>query len=268
LLSVFQAVSLRDEVQVRPSGDITLRTQPELPFADQTNLVLRAALLLRHLAGVRAGAQLTLHKRIPTAAGLGGGSADAAATLVGLRRLWGLAGFELGPAAEQLGSDVPFFLHTSTALVSGRGEVVQALPPLPARPVVLVRPAVALATRDVFSALSRAEWSDGAATRDVARALATGRHLPEDRLRNSLQAAAERCCPPLARLRTALEASGRKAHLSGSGPVLFLFPHSRAEAHAIAAEARARGADAYFCHTVRYAPLQFRFPASGRQPPG
>ncbi|MFN0056654.1 MAG: 4-(cytidine 5'-diphospho)-2-C-methyl-D-erythritol kinase, partial [Planctomycetales bacterium] len=138
LETLMVSVGLYDTLQLKadPSGKIELAchdagTLPpgalprELPPADGTNLVVRAAQLLRQVTGTQQGARLELIKRIPMAAGLAGGSSDAAAALIGLNRLWrlDLTGRELHELAAQLGSDVPFFLcPTPAAICRGRGE--------------------------------------------------------------------------------------------------------------------------------------------------
>jgi 4-diphosphocytidyl-2-C-methyl-D-erythritol kinase len=259
LVSVFQAISLGDALEFSAAADLTMVSEPALPFDADANLVMRAARLLAAATRAPGGASIRLRKRIPVAAGLGGGSADAAATLLGLRALWGLANFDLRPAAEQLGSDVPYFLSSATVLVQGRGELLQPLPPMPVRSVVLLRPVAGLATKDVFAALSPAEWTDGSATRALAAALAGGRGLADASLTNTLLPAAERCCPALARLRAGLEAAGWTPHLSGSGPTLFLLPDSAPEATRMRAAARELGAETWFCRTLRRSPLQLRY---------
>ena len=100
---------------------------------------MQAGRLLRVASGEQRGAAITLRKRIPVAAGLGGGSSDAAAALLGLRKLWGLdmPEGELAAIASRLGSDVPFFLHGGTALASGRGDVLTPLPQ-PVEPFAVV----------------------------------------------------------------------------------------------------------------------------------
>lgn len=257
-MSVFQAITLCDTLEFSAADDLTLVSDPVLPFADEANLVIRAARGLAAVAHVAAGARIALQKRIPVAAGLGGGSADAAATLVGLRALWRLGGFDLRATAEQLGSDVPFFLSSATVLVRGRGELLQPLPSLPVHPLVLVRPAVAVPTRDVFVALRASEWTDGSATLALAAALAGRRGLAEAALSNGLLPAAERCCPALAHLRAGLQDAGWRPHLSGSGPTLFLFPASPAEAAQMRRTARALGAESWSCRTLRQPPLRAR----------
>jgi 4-diphosphocytidyl-2-C-methyl-D-erythritol kinase len=127
LWSVVQKVDLCDRLTLadRPDGEVTFTCdRPELAGPD--NLAWRAALLLRDRSGLAHGAHLTLEKRIPAGAGLGGGSSDAAAALAGLDRLWGLGvpPRELAALGAELGSDVPLFLHPSPSLMEGRGEKV------------------------------------------------------------------------------------------------------------------------------------------------
>jgi 4-diphosphocytidyl-2-C-methyl-D-erythritol kinase len=154
LRSVMQTLELHDTLELRPAPAI--RFACDVPaLAGEDNLVPRAARLLRTATGYAGGVDVTLHKRIPVNAGLGGGSSDAAATLLALNRLWGLAltPERLAELGAALGSDVPFFFYAPLALVSGRGEVVEALPPAPPAFVVLLQPPCGLSTAQVFAAL-------------------------------------------------------------------------------------------------------------------
>ena len=131
-----QAIDLADELVALPAPDGSVSLECNDPaLADSAdNTVLTAARLLKEAAGVEQGARLLLRKSIPVAAGLGGGSADGAAALVALARLWNVAvpHDRLMDLAAAVGSDVPFFLGESpTALVEGRGETITALPSLP-----------------------------------------------------------------------------------------------------------------------------------------
>jgi 4-diphosphocytidyl-2-C-methyl-D-erythritol kinase len=127
------------------------------PFADalpdKDNLVLRAAEALREAAGIEAVASLILHKNLPIASGIGGGSADAAAALRLLTRLWGIDPKHASSVAPKLGSDVPACLLSMTARGEGAGDALQLLvdPTIAGTPVLLVNPGVALSTRDVFA---------------------------------------------------------------------------------------------------------------------
>ena len=157
LRTVMQAVDLCDELELatREDGRIALNcSDPALPMGDG-NLVVRAARMMQERSGTRRGADLALRKRVPVGGGLGGGSADAALTLLGLDRLWGLdTGREaLTEMAASLGSDVAFFLHGGTALCEGRGERVTPVPCGGEFSYVLVTPSVGVSTREVYGAL-------------------------------------------------------------------------------------------------------------------
>src|SRR2546425_4781770 len=131
ITTVKQAVDLADRLVLEDADVLELRTTaPDVP-TDGTNLALRAALALREMAGSSRGVRITLEKRIPVAAGLGGGSTDAAAVLVGLSRLWGLRWprDRLAEVGVTLGMDVPFFLHGGAAVGAGSGGRAGALPP-------------------------------------------------------------------------------------------------------------------------------------------
>lgn len=147
------------EAEVAVGGELSLEVEPEgaAPPGDD-NLVLRAARLLWDACGSRPGARLRLVKRVPSGGGLGGGSADAAAALVLLDRLWtlGVPPEVLHGLAARLGSDVPFFLHGGLALGVGRGDEVYPLPDL-AEPlhVVVAAPPVEILTAEVYGRLGR-----------------------------------------------------------------------------------------------------------------
>ena len=236
LTTVYQAVSLYDEVTARRGDQLTLTMEGEgagsLPL-DGSNLVLRAARALAEHAGVPAHARLHLRKQIPIAAGLAGGSADAAAALVACDALWetGLVRDELAEVAATVGSDVPFLVLGGTALGTGRGETVS---PVLARPSswhwVVAAAEGGLSTPDVYGELDRLR-ADGAApmplgpTDDLLAALRQrSPAVLGGVLGNDLEAAALSLRPELA----ATLAAGRKAGalaglVCGSGPsCLFL----------------------------------------------
>jgi len=131
IASILQSVGLCDTVSASAASELLIEA-PGLDCPLAENLILKAARLLQDVTGYTGGACIQVTKRIPQAGGLGGGSSDAAATLVALNRLWGLGleQQELLNLGTRLGSDVPFFLYGGTALVEGRGEIVTPLPPL------------------------------------------------------------------------------------------------------------------------------------------
>ena len=171
--SLVAFVDLADQVEARPGDRLSLGLEGPLAGAlagEADNLVLKAARLLADRAGVAPRAAIRLVKHVPVAAGLGGGSADAAATLRELVDLWRVAmpEEELFDLAAHLGADVPMCLAGRTAFVSGVGERLAWAPPLPECAVLLVNPGTALPTRDVFAARAWRVLSDAAGAPAVA----------------------------------------------------------------------------------------------------
>jgi 4-diphosphocytidyl-2-C-methyl-D-erythritol kinase len=155
--SRFASLDLVDRIEARESDRLELACDPpDLP-ADRSNLVFRAAEALASRLGREPAARIRLSKSIPTGAGLGGGSSDAAATLRLLGRLWGneLPDEELAGIAASLGSDVPFFLSGGEADVSGRGENVTPREDGPLEELILVTPPFAISTAEVYAAFDR-----------------------------------------------------------------------------------------------------------------
>ncbi len=238
LATLYQAVDLVDEVAAskRAGGDVTLRVEggAGVPL-DDTNLAVRAALLLREHAGLpRAGADLVLRKQIPVAGGMAGGSADAAAALLACDALWdtGVSRDDLLALAARLGSDVPFALVGGTATGTGRGEVVTPVVAGPGLVWVAATSARGLSTPEVYAALDRSRGTEPVAAPVVPAGLTAA--LDGDRAglvaalsafaRNDLQAPATALRPELGDvLTTGREAGGLVAAVCGSGPTtLFL----------------------------------------------
>ncbi|MCY4114701.1 MAG: 4-(cytidine 5'-diphospho)-2-C-methyl-D-erythritol kinase [Chloroflexi bacterium] len=252
LVTVMQTLELADDVRLESAPTVSGR--PSLPdLAAEDDLALRAAHLLRRTLGVASGAHVSVEKRIPAAAGLGGGSSDAAAVLAALNQLWetDVDHARMVQIAAELGSDVPFLVRGGTALATGRGEHLSDLPPAPMRHVVLVRPDSPLATADVYAELRPSEWSDGERTMDLARGLAAG-ELSEDLMCNDLTPAAIRLTPVVGDILVDLRAAGaHPALMAGSGATCFgLFADiSTAE------EAVERGhAAGHWTHFTRFRP--------------
>lgn len=197
---------------------------PEIPTGDD-NLVIRALKLLREHSQCRMGANIRLVKRIPAAAGLGGGSSDAAAALRLANRAWGLdwPTERLAPLAEQLGSDVPFFLQNGPAICRGRGEKVEPEHGMPRLDLVIVKPPADLRTADVYRAhdsIGEAEPARPKGLQLPSRAEIRGRS--SQWMGNRLQAAAAMISPWVERLRSAFDKLDFIAHqLSGSGSAYF-----------------------------------------------
>lgn len=155
LMTILQTVDLSDEILMEEDRVLSLSVKGRYRVpSDESNLVLRAARALAELYPGR-GARITLRKSIPPGAGLGGGSSNAAATLLGLDRLWGLQidpGIQYG-IARRIGMDVPFFLYGGTCLAVGRGDEVMPLPDGGDWSVVVVWPGTPLSTKEVYADL-------------------------------------------------------------------------------------------------------------------
>ena len=207
------------------------------------NLVFKAVELLRSRANVRSGAELRLVKRIPAAAGLGGGSSDAAAALVAANKGWDLNWnkAELAGLAAELGSDVPFFLDDGPAVCRGRGELIEPITGLGALHFVVARPPAGLSTADVYRACGPAEQPRKLAP--MVDALKGGR-LSEagGLLFNRLQPTAEKLSPWIQKLETELENQDCLGHLmSGSGTCYFGLCHHMRHARRVAGRLRSVG---------------------------
>lgn len=225
----------RGAVSAPGGGGVTFRcSRPDLPL-DQGNLVLKAVGAMqgkrpRRLEGSAAtdrDLSIVLDKRIPVGAGLGGGSSDAARTLVVLNRLWqlGLDRDQLHALAQTLGSDVPFFLHGPSAVCTGRGEQVRPIASPRPRWIMLVLPPFGLSTPAVYGAFDRMGLGDPGAIAQEPRwqdwmEADSGQLLPL--LVNDLEPAAFSVEPELGKLRKRIEQHlGRIVRMSGSGSSLF-----------------------------------------------
>jgi 4-diphosphocytidyl-2-C-methyl-D-erythritol kinase len=227
LRTVFQAISLHDTLVCQPRpGPFAIECGTAGVPVDQTNLIWRAAQALWHALrrpGPVRDVVVRVEKRIPLEAGLGGGSADAAATLVALARLWDarLRPTQLTDVAATLGADVPFFLSGGTALGLGRGDEVYPLADLPRHWVVLLIPGFGVSSRDAY------QWYDGE------RALARDSRLEPQyvpgpwpsraaQMINDLEGPVARHHPEIDHAKTALRRAGAlAAAMSGSGSTVF-----------------------------------------------
>jgi len=224
--TIMHTVDLCDELAfaVRLDGALTLSCDDPAVPADGTNLVLRAAHLLRERGDPAAGAAIALRKRVPPGGGLGGGSADAAITLLALRDLWELrvTDDDLAEMAARLGSDVPFFLRGGTALCEGRGERVSRLPVGPAMHFVLVMPDLHVSTREVYAACGNGLTTPAPAVKVQAVWHSGDIGLIGGSLRNDLEARALALHARLREIRDELDAlkprcRAQGVSLSGSG---------------------------------------------------
>ena len=261
IATVMQAVDLSDRLVLEEADVLEVRTSaPGVP-TDERNLAYRAAAALRQAAGIERGARITLDKRIPVAAGLGGGSTDAAATLVGLNRLWGLRWptERLDELAVGLGMDVPFFLRGGAALATGRGERLTPLGSA-ALGLVLVNPRFAVSTAEMYGQVTPAMYTDGARARDAAGALESRRATRvASTLYNGLESAARAAYPQIGQMQAALVAAGALgAAMSGSGPTVFGVARSWEQARQIRARVSRGSWECWAVRTLRGPAIRIR----------
>lgn len=236
---VMQSIGLYDCLEFTPvSEGITILVEGgDLP-AGEDNLVHRAASCIRTHGGIRNGIEIRLKKSIPVAAGLGGGSADAAATLAGLNTIWGLGLTlrELMLLGEQLGSDVPFCLMEGTALARGRGEKLMRLPPCPFLGLVLVKPSFGVSTAAVYQACSPGKLKNKPGSGDMVEAIKKrDPGVIAERLYNALEPVTFAMHPEVLVIKEKLlEAGALGALMSGSGPTVFGLTGDLREARGVA----------------------------------
>jgi 4-diphosphocytidyl-2-C-methyl-D-erythritol kinase len=229
--SVLQTVDLCDVITLSEAPDVELRVTGEAPAladrAPETNLAHRAAMALRRRAGTRRGALIELEKHIPVAAGLGGGSSDAAAVLRGLDALWGTHQPEpnLVELAAEIGSDPPFFVVAGTAVVRGRGDAVEPLPDAGAPEILLAAPPAderGEKTAEMYAALTPDDFSEGYVTIGLADAVEAGRGVVSAELNNVFERVTRKMQPETHIAMEALRAQGVEPHLCGSGPSFYV----------------------------------------------
>ncbi len=231
IVSVMLAIPLCDEVNIAGSSSNRPAVDEVLAGCGPTDLSDAALSLFWANTNLDPGLVAQITKRIPTAAGLGGGSSDAAITLAAANWLNRnpLTDANLAAIARLIGSDVTFFLSGGCSLVSGRGEVIDKSLPIPSIWVVLANPGVELATPSVYGEVKSEEFTDGSRILQLSDSIADG-HPNWNLVHNSLQAAGERLCPQIRPILDALAIHTPHCQLSGSGPTCFGIFESRERA--------------------------------------
>jgi 4-diphosphocytidyl-2-C-methyl-D-erythritol kinase len=258
--SVMQAISLFDTLRIETAPEPGIRftcdapSAPDVP-ADATNLAVRAASAVLEARGLDTGLRLHLDKRIPSQAGLGGGSSDAAAVLRGVSRLIApdLGASELRGLAAGLGSDVPFFLIGGTAVARGRGEMLTPLPDLPRFWLVVVKPEESVSTGWAYGALDAVpDRQSHRGTKRLEEALRQGDWGRTVAFQsNDFELPVFERYPALAWLHDELRMAGAlTAHLCGSGAALYGVAEDEAAAHRIADLMRRKYAQVFMAHTL------------------
>lgn len=253
---VMQSIALADTVTMEDADTITVETDLAELADDRTNIAYRAAELLRDTYHTERGAKIRITKRIPLAAGLAGGSSDAAAVLLGLNELWGLHRpiEELLPLGAQLGSDVPFCMVGGTMVASGRGEILTEAPAFPAYPLVLVKPPIGVSTAAVYGGYCADKVTiHPRASRMIDAIISADKTRIFDAMANVLETVTIPLHPQIEEIKQALlDAGADKAMMSGSGPTVFAFVRTEEEAARIADAMKQRFSTYMICTTLTY----------------
>ncbi|MQF69144.1 4-(cytidine 5'-diphospho)-2-C-methyl-D-erythritol kinase [SAR202 cluster bacterium AD-804-J14_MRT_500m] len=238
VITILQTVDLFDHISFKLDDQLDVHCSAA-GLEGEDNLVWHAASLLQNTMGKTglSGAKIQIHKGIPVSMGLGGGSSDAAATLVSLNRLWGLdkPHESLHEIARDLGVDVPFFLRGGTALGVERGDDIHWLKALGKRWLVLVCPEIFIEnkTARLYGMLSPESYTDGSLTTSLAQSISRG-ECQSELLFNVFEQVALEIFPGLGEVMEDMNDAGAKfVHLSGSGPALFSLVESPREGQQI-----------------------------------
>ena len=256
--TILQTISLHDTITLERTDDAAIRfwcDDRSIP-ANENNLVWRAVAALRERYSINKGLKVRLEKRIPSEAGLGGGSSDAAATLIGLANLWevGTSADDLAEIAQTLGSDVPFFFHGGTARATGRGDAIHPLADTPEQHLLVIKANANVSTARAYEALNAAALTSSDSKPILFRSQPSefSDSFDLNALHNDFEAVIFRLEPEIGRAKNALlKAGARAAMLSGSGAAVFgIFDNQDAQERAIQAIELETGWRAFPCKTV------------------
>lgn len=224
---IMQTIRMYDQLDMRKSVEpgIHLTTNKKYIPVDENNLVWRAAKLMMDTCGIMEGVSIHLHKVIPVAAGMAGGSSDAAATLVGMNRLFhcGLSKEKLMELGVQIGADVPYCVLRGTALAEGIGEKLTVLPPMPDCWILIGKPGISVSTKYVYTTLDLNTDTVHPDIDGMKKALEDGNlYGITERMGNVLQDVTISAYPEVERIKEQMKTLGAvNAMMSGSGPTVF-----------------------------------------------
>ena len=233
LETIFHEINLFDEIDLEPHKTLEMNADSILVPIDESNLCLRAANILQKERKIKEGAMIQLRKNIPIGAGLGGGSSDAAAVLRGLNDLWKLklSNHQLRTIAEQIGSDVPFFIEGGNAYASGRGEILEHFSLDIPFWIAVVTPLIHISTTWAYGHLKLQRDGKGSELRTkIAKYLSNPKKIPT-LVQNDFEQSTVKIFPEIGRLKEKLKEQGAVFSLmSGSGSSVFGFFESEKKA--------------------------------------
>ncbi|MGG0412461.1 4-(cytidine 5'-diphospho)-2-C-methyl-D-erythritol kinase [Peribacillus simplex] len=223
---IMTTVDLADRIELKEitGNHIQILSHNRFVPDDHRNLAYQAAFILKERFGINKGVSITIEKNIPVAAGLAGGSSDAAATLRGLNRLWklGLSMDELAEIGAEIGSDVSFCVYGGTALARGRGEKITHLPAPPKCWVILAKPTIGVSTADIYKRLQTSKMEHPDVPGMISAIMENNYHDVCKGLGNVLEQVTLQLYPEVANIKDQMKTFGADSVLmSGSGPTVF-----------------------------------------------
>lgn len=255
---VMQSIDLSDLIWLDrlQSGRIVIESNAAHIPTDDRNLAVQAARAFVKYTGIKSGIHITLEKNIPVAAGLAGGSSDAAAVLRGLNRMFrtALTEEQLSKLAEGIGSDVPFCIRGGTAIARGRGETLETIPHNTEMYVLLIHPRIFVSTGEIYQALKMADFSRHTTSGRMKQALLSNEvdDIP-DIVHNGLQPVTYRLYPEVAQLAERVELiTHHPVYMSGSGPTLFCLAPTVQLAHRMYNALKGVMLDVHLSHFVNH----------------
>jgi 4-diphosphocytidyl-2-C-methyl-D-erythritol kinase len=254
--SLMHTINMYDTLSFELDESVIYFECTDLNLQTADNLIIRAAKSLLKVSGYKTGAKIYLEKRIPLSSGLGGGSSDAAATLLALNELWGmeLKIPDLVELAAELGSDIPFFIHKGMALIKGRGETVIPLPPISQNWFVLMVPPltpVSSKTKYLYSLLTEQLFTKGEFMNKAMNSWAGSGQITSSLLFNVFDSLAFDAFPGIAEYWDRFKQSGANdIHLAGSGPTLFTSVASESQAKTLSQDLCDQGISAFSVSTT------------------
>lgn len=254
LETIMQSIDLYDEIELSKDKEISIDCNHSLVPTDRNNIAYRAAQKILLEAGINDGVKINIKKNIPVAAGLAGGSTNAAGVLIGLNYLYNLnyTIFELINMGKTLGADVPFCIVGGTVLAEGIGDRIKLLPPLKKNYIVLVNPGAEISTKEVYKAVKIEELSNRPNIKKALNAIEKEDiQLLYKSMGNVLQPITEKMLPVVADIRTGMLRLGADAALMcGSGPTVFAICAGSKTANNIYNYYKDVYSNVYLCKTI------------------
>lgn len=253
---VMQTIDLSDLLWLEETTGTSIEVESNVSHIprDQRNLAVAAALCFQAHSGIRLGLRIRIEKQIPVAAGLAGGSADAAAVLRGLNRLWktGYSLDELAQMASEIGSDVPFCVYGGCAIARGRGERIERVQHDFRAWTVLIKPPVFVSTSDVYRAMTLSDYVTKPTSLRMVQALrAASFDQVQQSVGNTMRNTTERLYPEVLALRQRIEnVSSVPVFMSGSGPTLFCIVPAQSAGQRLYNALRGFTREVYLCRMV------------------